>query len=638
MRWLVLIVVVLVMFGSSAVSGQEKTRAKLRAVPPSQVQIDDEFWKPRLDTNRTSTLPHNLKQCEKTGRISNFAKAGGLAEGKYEGRFYNDSDVYKVLEGAAHILASGRDEKIEAQIDAIIDKIAAAQQPDGYMNAYYTLMEPDKRWTNLYKMHELYCAGHMFEAGVEYARATGKTKLLEVCKKMADHIDSIFGHGKRIGTPGHEEIELALVKLWQETGEERYRKLAEFFVEVRGKDASDETKEKAEYRQAQAPVKEQTEIVGHAVRAMYLYAGVADVAALTGDTGYFEALERIWQDVAYRKMYITGGVGARRHGEAFGGAYELPNDSAYAETCAGIGLAFWNHRLLMLYGEGRFADVLERTLYNAVLSSVSLKGDTFFYVNPLASDGTHERKEWFDTACCPTNIVRVLPQVASYVYAQTDDSIWVNLYVAGNAKIKLGNNDVKLTQTTRYPWSREVKILVEPVSPEEFSINLRIPDWCKGASLRLNRRYLPGATPVNGYVAIHRKWHAGDTIELDLPMPIRRIQAHPKVAAGRGRVAIQRGPIVYCLEAVDNGGKVFNLALPRDAKLRAMFEPDLLGGVMVIKGMGVAAEDRDWTNKLYQPVPTTSETEITAVPYCVWNNRTKGEMVVWIPEVTGMTP
>ncbi len=617
-----------------AVRAAGGTHNRLRAVPLTQVEITDEFWRPRIETNRTSTLPHNLKQCEETGRIANFARAAGRMDGKYEGRYYNDSDVYKVLEGAAYALALHPDEQLEARIDAIIEQIAAAQQPDGYINAYYTLMEPDKRWSNLADMHELYCAGHLFEAGVAYADATGKTKLLDVSRRMADYIDTIFGPGKRIGTPGHEEIELALIKLHRKTGEERYRKLAEFFVEARGT----EPEKKSEYRQEHVPVKQQREIVGHAVRAMYLYCGVTDVAALTGDPEYLETLDRIWQDVVWRKMYVTGGVGAEHKGEAFGGAYVLPNDSAYAETCAGIGLVLWNHRLLLMHGEGRFADVLERGLYNALPASVSLKGDTFFYVNPLASDGKHHRQPWYGTACCPTNVVRIVPQVPGYVYAQTDDGIWVNLYVSSTGRVTLASGEVKLTQETRYPWSRQVKIRVDPARPGEFDINVRIPGWCGGAGIRVNRKMLPAPTPEKGYVTIRRNWQPGDAIELDLPMPIRRIQAHPKLVANRGRIALQRGPIVYCLEAVDNNGKVFNLALPRAAELEAQFEPDLLGGVAVIKGRGLVTEPTDWTDKLYQPVSSARPRSvgITAVPYCVWDNREPGEMVVWIPETAGL--
>ena len=396
---------ILLTMGANGVWAAQGSFAKLRAVPFTDVRITDEFWQPRLETNRKVTLPHNLKWCEDTGRISNFAKAGGLMEGEHEGIYFNDSDVYKVLEGAAYTLTQHPDKELEAQVDATIDKIASALQPDGYINSYYTLKEPDNRWTNLRKMHELYCGGHMFEAAVAYYKATGKRKLLDVSCKFADHIDRIFGHGKRIGYPGHEEIELALIKLYRTTGEERYRKLAEFFIEVRGQDR----KEKELYSQAHLPVKEQSEIVGHAVRAMYLYSGVADVVALTGDQEYLDAMERLWRNVTGQKMYLTGGIGATRHGEAFSANYDLPNETAYAETCASIGMAFWNHRLLMLHAESRFADVLERVLYNGLLSGVSLDGKTFFYTNRLASRGKDERQSWFSCACCPSNMVRFLP-------------------------------------------------------------------------------------------------------------------------------------------------------------------------------------------------------------------------------------
>ena len=394
--WITLWGTILVVCGiAQAAEAGPASHAKLQAVPFDEVRIEDEFWQPRLETNRKVTLPHNLKWCEDTGRISNFAKAGKLMPGEFEGIYFNDSDVYKVLEGAAYTLKQHPDKALEEQVDAIIDKIAAAQQPDGYLLTYYILKEQDKRWTNLPKMHELYCAGHLFEAAVAYHRATGKDKLLKVACKLADHIDSIFGPGKRIGYPGHEEIELALVKLWRETGQERYLKLAEFFIAVRG-----QKREPAEFWcQAHLPICEQSEIVGHAVRAMYYYSGVADIAAVSGNRCYFDAMERLWQNVAGRKMYITGGIGATSRHEAFAGEYELPNDTAYAETCAAIGMALWNQRLLMLHGEGRFADALERVMYNGALSGVSLDGTKFFYTNPLASRGQAHRQAWFGCAC-----------------------------------------------------------------------------------------------------------------------------------------------------------------------------------------------------------------------------------------------
>lgn len=608
--------------------------ARLKTVAPTQVKLSDSFWAPRLEINRTVTLPHNIKMCEETGRISNFDKAAGKMPGKYEGAYFNDSDVYKVLEGAAYILAARPDKEMEAKIDEIIGKIAAAQEPDGYLNAHFTLMEPDKKWTNLPVKHELYCAGHLTEAAVAWADATGKTNLLDVARKFIDHIDGIFGFDKRHGVPGHEEIELALVKLYRKTGEERYRKLAEYFIAARGTQPGKE----AEYRQDHVPVKQQKEIVGHAVRAMYLYSGVTDIVALTGDKEYVQTLDTIWHDVVTRKLYVTGGVGARHHGEAFGGAYELPNDTAYAETCAGIGLAFWAHRMLILHGDSRYADVLERELYNAFPSSVSLAGNTYFYVNPLSSKGEHHRKPWYGCACCPTNIVRVMPQVPGYAYAQSDDGIWVSLYMAGEATFPLKAGEVKLVQETKYPWDGKVRIMVEPKAAAEFAMNLRVPDWCAKASVSVNGQVAADPAMERGYIVIRRQWKAGDVVEMDMPMPIRRIQAHPNVLTNRGSVALQRGPIVFCLEAADNGGKVFDLALPRDAELKAEFKTDLLGGVMTIKTKGLRYTPADWKDKLYLPVPSKAESaELTAVPYCVWDNRQPGEMTVWIPEVTGIS-
>jgi len=610
-----------------AASGAE--RSAMQAVPFDQVKIRDAFWLSRMETNRKVTVPHDLRLCEETGRIDNFAKAGKLIEGEFKGKYYDDSDVYKCLEGAAYTLVQHPDPDLEAKIDAIIDKIAAAQESNGYINSYYTLVAPDKRWTDLDRMHELYCAGHMFEAAVAYHRATGKDKLLKVARGMADHIDSIFGHGKRIGYPGHEEIELALVKLYRETGETRYRDLAKFFVDVRG---TVEDTNKPEYRQAHKPVREQSEVVGHAVRAMYLYAGVADVAGLSGDQSLIDAMERIWRSVALHKMYVTGAIGSSHQGEAFGPNYDLPNRTAYCETCASIGMALWNHRLLLMHGEGRFGDVLERVMYNAVLAGVALTGDRFFYVNPLESDGGHHRQPWYGTACCPSNVVRFLPSVGGYIYGTSDDALWVNLYVASTAETTIGDTKINVTLETRYPWAGRVEIKLAPAKPADFEVRLRIPGWCASPSVRINGKAIDKLNVNQGYASIRHPWKADDVIELDLPMTIQRVQAHPKVIADRWRVALQRGPIVYCLEAVDNDGEVFNLALPRDAELEAEFEPDLLGGVVVIQTQGVTTEQTDWTDTLYQPASNMRSVPITAVPYGVWDNRQAGQMAVWIPE------
>jgi DUF1680 family protein len=604
-------------------------RPRLTAVPFADVRFTDGFWAPRLEANRTVTLPRCLEQCEITGRIRNFEAAAGLAEGQFEGIYFNDSDVYKVVEGAAHTLALHPDAELDARLDDLIAKIAAAQQPDGYLNTYYTLVEPDQRWTDLPVRHELYSAGHLFEAAVAHYRATGKRSLLDVATRFADHIDRLFGEGKRIGVPGHEEIELALVKLYEVTGEERYLRLAGFFIDQRGHSDRD-------YCQDHVAVRQQTEIVGHAVRAMYLYCGVADVAGRTGDEALVAAMDRIWEDVAERKLYITGGLGPSAHNEGFTVPYDLPNETAYAETCAAIGLALWSHRLLLLHADAKYADVLEQALYNGLISGVSLDGAGFFYVNPLASRGAHHRQPWFDCACCPTNLVRSIPQVPGCVYATSPDGIWVNLYARSRATVRLNSSAVTLVQRTRYPWSGRVKVTVNPRSPAAFNLNLRIPGWCVGATAKVNGEAIGAAPGENGYLCIAREWRRGDTVQLDLPMPVQRIAAHPNVAADVGRVALRRGPIVYCLEATDNGGSVLDIALPRDARLQARFDRSLLGGVVVIRGRGLRRKPVEWNAVLYQPLPPDEPTPILAVPYCVWDNREPGEMAVWLPEATGL--
>ncbi|HOW70300.1 MAG TPA: glycoside hydrolase family 127 protein [Phycisphaerae bacterium] len=608
------------------------SHARLQAVPFTQVQIQDEFWLPRIETNRKVTLPHNIKLCEDTKRIDNFAVAGKKKEGKFEGIYYNDSDVYKVIEGAAYTLALHPDKELEAKTDEIIDLIASAQQPDGYLNTYYTLVEPSKRWTDLPAKHELYCAGHMFEAAVAYFQATGKRKFLEVSCRLADHIDDVFGPGKLIGYSGHEEIELALIKLYRATGNEKYRKLAEWFVAIRGQ----ERNPKEEYRQAHLPVKEQSEIVGHAVRAMYLYSGVADIAAMTGDQGYSDAMERLWQNVTGRKMYLTGGIGAEARNEGFSADFDLPNDSAYAETCAAIGMCYWNHRLLLLHADGRFTDILERVMYNGALSGVSLGGDRFFYVNPLASRGGHHRQAWFGTACCPSNVVRWLPSLGGYIYAQNDKGVWVNLYVASTAKMTLAGNELKLVQETQYPWSGQVKIKLETAKPGSFSMNLHIPAWCEAFAVSVNGGEIAGAKPEKGYLPLSREFKSGDVIDLNLAMPARRVESDPRIKGNVGRVAIERGPLVYCLEGTDNAGRVRNLALPREAKLTEKLEPELLNGVVVITADGLTASRADWGGALYGKAGEARKAKLTAVPYCAWDNREPGEMVVWIPEATGL--
>jgi DUF1680 family protein len=601
-----------------------KGKPGLTGVPFQEVHIKDAFWGPRLRINRTVTIEANLRQCELTGRISNFAVAGKLQPGKHQGQLYNDSDVYKVIEGIAYTLSVHPDPDLEKRTDAIIDKIAAAQQPDGYLNTYYTLVDPKNRWKNIQHGHELYCAGHLIEAAVAYQQATGKRKLLDVARKLADHIGTVFGPGRRQDTCGHEELELALVKLYRATSDERYLRQAEFFLDVRGR--KDKRQLFGEYAQDHKPVREQREVTGHAVRAMYLYCGMADVAAATGDRGLVTALESIWRDVVERKMYVTGGIGPSASNEGFTVPYDLPNDSAYAETCAAVGMALWNHRMFLMSGDGKYADVLERVVYNGLLSGVSLAGDRFFYVNPLGSKGKHHRQEWFDCACCPDNVLRYVAGIGDRVYAHRDNDLWTVLYLGNKATVPLKDGKVTLVQETRYPWDGEVKFTVTPAKPFAFNLHLRIPDWCKaGATVEINGEVVK-ETPEKGFVVLARTWQAGDVVRVVLPMPVKRVYADPHVKADAGRVALQRGPIVYCLEGVDNDNRPRSFVLPKDVKLTSAFVKEQLGGVVVVRGRAQVVS-RDENGKL-----VTRPVKFQAVPYSAWDNRAAGQMVVWLPE------
>jgi DUF1680 family protein len=612
---------------------------KLTAVPFTDVTVADEFWAPRMETNRKVTVRYDFEKCEQTGRIDNFAKAGGLMEGGFEGIYFNDSDLYKVIEGAAYSLKIHPDPELEKYVDGVIEKIAAAQWEDGYLYTFYSLPkhQPEKRWTEVRDKHELYCAGHFFEAAVAYYQATGKRKILNVAIRLADYIDSVFGPGKKHDVPGHEEIKIGLVKLYGVTGEKRYLALAKFFLDQRGR--TDGRELYGEYCQDHKPVVEQDAAVGHAVRAGYLYTGMADVAVLTSDADYIKVLDRIWLDVVSKKLYITGGIGARGGGESFGADYELPNATAYCETCAAIANAMWNHRMSLLHGDAKYIDVLERVIYNGFLSGISLSGDRFFYPNPLASDGKYQRSPWFGCACCPTNIVRFMPSLPGYAYAQKADNVYVNLFIGGSAEIKLPGNTVRMRQQTNYPWDGYVKIKVELERTGKFAVCLRIPGWAQNRpvpsdlymypdtnteliSLKVNGN--PVAVDiVKGYVPIRRMWQKGDTIELNLPMPIRRVAANSKVKDDLDRTAIERGPIVYCFEGADNPEGVANLILPPAAKLEGEYRGDLLGGIVTITGRGQIRQDGE---KVLEDI------DVVAIPYYAWAHRGKNEMAVWIPK------
>lgn len=626
-RWLAGCLTLAVMTGAGAET--------LRAVPFTSVRLSDSFWAPRIKLNRETVLPHNFRSCEETGRIRNFDRAAGKLGGGFEGTFFDDSDVYKVIEGAAYSLHQTRDPELEKLTDSVIARIAAAQQPDGYLYCYYTVRrELDKRFTDEPQMHETYCAGHLFEAAVAYFRATGKRTFLDVATRLADHLCTRFGPGKNTSVPGHQECELALVKLYEVTGTKRYLDLATFWVNERG--VGTNRKLTGDYDQDQKPLREQSEIVGHAVRGMYNWSGVADVAARLGDKDLMAATDRVWNDVVGRKMYITGGIGPSAQNEGFTVAYDLPNDSAYAETCASIGMALWNHRLNLLHGEAKYADVLERAMYNGLISGVSLAGDHFFYVNPLGSRGAHHRQAWFGCACCPTNVTRFLPSVGGYQYAQTDDSVYVNLYAAGSATIALKAGEMKLEQVTDYPWDGRIKLTVTAAPAADTTLALRLPGWARHEAVPSDLyRFAEGASgpialsvngkavevdPTQGYAKVKRAWKAGDTLELNLPMPVLRVVANAQVKADEGRVALQRGPIVYCVEGVDTP-EARHLYLPAGAELTAERAPGLLGGVTVLRGQARVAVRDD------APRPVN----LTAVPYYAWDNRAAGPMAVWLP-------
>ena len=617
-----------------------RTDYPFQPVPFTDVTIHDGFWSPRLETNRRVTIPYDFQKCEETGRIDNFLKAAGTMEGAHEGLHFNDSDVFKVIEGAAYSLQVHPDPELEAYVDSVIEKIAAAQEDDGYLYTARTIdpanphkMAGAERWSNLYMSHELYNVGHLYEAGAAYYRATGKRTLLDVCLRNADLIIREFNVNGRRDVPGHQEIEIGLVKLYRVTGDEKYLNQAKFFLDERGHANGRELQKAFDnegYMQDHQPVIDQREAVGHSVRATYMYSGMADVAALTGDAEYINAIQRIWENVVQKKMSLTGGIGARHKGEAFGDDYELPNATAYNETCAAIGSIFWNHRLFLLSGEAKHYDIIERTLYNGFLSGIALEGNTFFYVNPLEFDGATRfnrdnslsRQPWFGCSCCPTNVVRLLPSLSEYIYAVKDDRLYVNLYTGSAAQIDMNGVAVAITQETQYPWDGHIKITINPEQATTFTLSLRVPGWAKGQPVPSDLYRYVDDTPAeigltinggslvvrdeDGYINLNREWHAGDTVELDFPMPIRRVVAHPNVADCAGKVALERGAIVYAAEAVDNNGHVLDMTLTDDKPLSAEHRPDLLGGMTVITGEN-----------------------FMAIPYYAWAHRGTGEMAVW---------
>jgi DUF1680 family protein len=637
------------LFGPALLAQAPPRDYPMTPVPFTAVHITDQFWAPRIEINRKVSIPTAFDQCERTGRIENFVRAAmvlqhaNLTDKHAPGYPFDDSDPYKVIEGASYALSVHPDPALDAYLDKLIAKIAAAQEPDGYLYTTRTI-DPEhphewsgtRRWVNEEILsHELYNLGHLYEAAVAHYQATGKRTLLDVALKSADLLVNTFGPGKQTIYPGHQIIEMGLVKLYRVTGRAQYLALAQFFLDSRhGGDS---------YNQADRPVIDQTEAEGHAVRATYMYSGMADVAAMTGDKNYIKAIDSIWQSVVDKKMYVTGGIGAVGNIEGFGPDYELPNMSAYNETCASVGSTFWNQRLFLLHGDSKYVDVLERTLYNGLISGVSLDGKTYFYPNPLESNGQHKRSPWFGVACCPGNITRFLPSLGGYVYAQQADSLYVNLFLTNQATINLAGRKIDIQQQTRYPWDGDVHIKLNPAQSGRFTLKVRIPGWAQGhampgdlyrfeeathepVTLKLNGK--PAALNLDhGYATLTRDWKSGDTVDLHLPMPVERVTANEKVMADRGRVALQRGPIVYCAEWADSPDKhVRNLVLPHSEQLKASFAPDKLNGVEVIQGQTIAYHVEADGHLAH------AQEAFTAIPYYAWANRGQGQMEVWLPE------
>ncbi|MFA5326408.1 MAG: glycoside hydrolase family 127 protein [Prolixibacteraceae bacterium] len=644
-----LFITVLLLSLTACKTQPEKADYKIQGVPFNEVKISDQFWVPKIETNRTVTIPASFAKCEETGRVENFVKAA-KKEGEFGTTFpFDDTDIYKIIEGASYSMSVHPDPKLDRYVDSLIVLVGKAQEPDGYLYTARTIdpLHPHKwsgneRWVQESVLsHELYNSGHLFEAASAHYQATGKRNFLDIALKNADLLDQVFGPGKRNDAPGHEIVEMGLVKLYRITGEKKYLDLAKFFIDSRGK----ENDPKKAYSQDHKPLVDQDEAVGHAVRAGYLYSGVADVAALTGDSAYLAAIDKIWDNMVSKKLYITGGIGARHQGEAFGDNYELPNLTAYNETCAAIANVYWNYRMFLLHGDAKYIDVLERSLYNGVISGIGLDGKTFFYPNPLECDmhfkfnsgETLDRQPWFDCSCCPTNICRFLASVPGYIYAQGNNSLYVNLFAQSSSTLQLNKKlPVTISQETKYPWDGQVKISVSPENTSQFALCLRIPGWAENqvvpsnlysfitpetdsVSVTINGEKFQFKTE-KGYAVIDREWKQGDVVNYNIPMSIRRVEANKNVADDAGKVALERGPIVYCLEGIDNGADLMKLALPDSSKLTESFNSGELSGIVTISGEAQIENGKKVTAQKF-----------TAIPYFVWNNRGADEMKVWIP-------
>jgi DUF1680 family protein len=651
-------------------------RKVTKEIPICNVKIKDNFWSHYRKLAREVVIPYQweaindrIPDAEPSHALKNFRIAAGIETGEFHGMVFQDSDVSKWLEAVGFSLQTHPDPELEKNADDVIDILEMAQRPDGYLNTYFILKEPENRWRNLAECHELYCAGHFFEAAVAYYNATNKRKVLDIACKFADYISDTFGpeEGKIHGYDGHEEVELALFKLYKVTGNKKYLNLSKYFLDERGAepdffDMQWEERGRKDfwqggvkrewgktYFQTHLPVRQQESAEGHAVRVVYMCMAMADVAAETGDVELFRACKKLWKNIILKRMYITGGIGSTSIGESFTFDYDLPNDMVYGETCASVGLAFFAHRMLMIEPKSEYADVMERALYNTIIGGMAQDGKSFFYVNPLEvspedcekNPTKHHvkprRQKWFTCACCPPNITRTLTSLGQYIYTVNEETIYTNLYIGGEASISLADNEIKLIQETDYPWKEEIKIKVFTEEEIKFTLALRIPSWCPEAKIKVNNQVVDiEERTLNGYVMINREWKASDEIVLILKMPILRMKANPLVRADIGKVAIQRGPLVYCLEEADNGSNLHEIYLPKESTFEESFDSNLLGGIVVINTEGKRLVNSEkWVNKLYryeaeeEYIPST----IKFIPYYAWANRNVGEMTVWVREL-----
>jgi DUF1680 family protein len=639
-------VIILVISGCSK---KTSTDYPIQPVPFTSVKLTDNFWAPRIKKNADVTIPIAFGYCESTGRVRNFEIAAGTDTGRFQTIYpFDDSDVFKIIEGASYSLQTFPDPKLDAYLDTLILKIGLAQEPDGYLYTNRTIAEKNggaglhewaskNRWElDSILSHELYNLGHLYEAAVAHYQATGKRTLLDIAIKSADLVNKDFGWNRSKVYPGHQVIEMGLVKLYRITGNKKYLDLAKFFLDVRGPKGQ-------EYNQAHVKPVDQTKAVGHSVRATYMYSGMADIAAIENDSAYLNAITKIWEDLVYHKMYLTGGIGASGGNEGFAEPYLLPNMSAYCETCASIGDIFFNHRLFLLHGQSKYYDILEKTLYNSALSGVSLSADRFFYPNPLESNGQHEREAWFGCACCPSNIARFVPAIPGYIYSVTKNELYINLFISNNASFSMGDKKISISQKADFPWNGKVEITLDPEKEGKFDLKIRIPDWTMNEAIPgglykfTDRNDEPVILSVNGkpselnlkdgYAVISKVWKKGDKVDIEFPMPVRTIVADARIKDDAGKLAIQRGPVIYCAEWPDNNtGNILNLIIKKEPGFSTEFVPDLLGGTEIVKTMAYQT-----SRTLNGKIESKPEEQLTLIPYALWNNRGPGQMMVWIP-------